>query len=468
MGRYRCGKIVSTIGPASSSHEKLEELFLKGVDVFRLNFSHGVHDWHAKVYEAIRAIGKKYNRNPTVLADLQGPKLRIGTFENDKIILDEGDTFRFDLDKTPGNTRRVNLPHPEILEALHIGTTLLLDDGKLRFEVTDCRKDYVDTKVLVGGPLSNRKGVNIPQVRLNIPVLTEKDLKDLQFALDLGIDWIACSFVQTVEDIENAKRIVNGRAGVITKLEKPLAVQAMEPIIEASDAVMIARGDLGVEMEQEELPTIQRRIINTCHRMGRPVIVATQMLESMVLSPNPTRAEISDIATAVYSGADATMLSAESASGQYPFEAVSIMSKTIAHVEADPYCQSKLEEDTQLPQRTTIDAISAAAKEAAEYSCATAIVMFSDNFESIVRCARLRPRIPVVLVTSSIKVANKSGLCYGVYAVHENIFENKEFDTSVMSKAAKDIAKERKFAKVGDNIVVLNDLKGHSVEICQL
>lgn len=468
MKHYRCGKIISTIGPATSDSEKLEELFLKGVDVFRLNFSHGVHEWHAKVYEKIRAIGKKYNCHPTILADLQGPKLRIGTFENDKIILETGDDFRFDLDKTPGNTRRVNLPHPEIFEALQVGTTLLLDDGKLRFEITDCGKDYADVKVLVGGALSNKKGVNVPQVRLNIPILTEKDLKDLQFSLDLGVDWVACSFVQTVEDIENAKKLINGRAGVVAKLEKPLAIQAMEPIINASDAVMIARGDLGVEMEQEELPTIQRRIINTCHRMGRPVIVATQMLESMISSPVPTRAEISDIATAVYSGADASMLSAESASGQYPFESVSIMSKTIAYVESDPYCQCRLEEDTQLPQRTTIDAISAAAKDAAEYSCATAIVMFSDNFESVVRCARLRPRIPVVLVTSSVKVANKSGLCYGVYAVHENVFENKKFDTSVMSKAAKDIAKERKFAKVGDNIVVLNDLKGHSVEICQL
>lgn len=468
MRRYRCGKIVSTIGPASSDPEQLEGLFLKGVDVFRLNFSHGVHEGHAKIYEAIRAIGKKYNCHPTILADMQGPKLRVGTFENDRIILESGDTFRFDLDKTPGNTRRVNLPHPEILEALHVGTTLLLDDGKLRFEVTDCGKDYADVKVLVGGPLSNRKGVNVPQVKLNIPILTEKDQKDLQFALDLGVDWVACSFVQTVEDVENAKKLINGRAGVVSKLEKPLAIKAMEPIIEASDAVMIARGDLGVEMDPEEVPPIQRRIINTCHRMGRPVIVATQMLESMISSPSPTRAEISDIATAVYSGADATMLSAESASGQYPFEAVSIMSRTVAHVESDPYCQRRLEDDTQLPQRTTIDAISAAAKDAAEYSCATAIVLFTDNFKSVVRCTRLRPRIPVVLVTSSVRVASKSGLCYGVYAVHENIFENKEFDTSVISKAAKDIVKEHKFAKVGDNIVVLNDLKGHSVEICQL
>lgn len=468
MRRYRCGKIVSTIGPASSDPKNLEELFLKGVDVFRLNFSHGEHAGHAKVYEAIRAIGKKYNCHPTILADMQGPKLRVGTFENDRIILESGDHFRFDLDPTPGNTHRVNLPHPEILEALHVGTTLLLDDGKLRFEVTHCTKDHADVKVLVGGPLSNRKGVNVPQVRLNIPILTEKDRKDLAFALELGVDWVACSFVQTVEDVLDAKKLIDGRAGMISKLEKPLAIKAMEPIIEASDGVMIARGDLGVEMNPEEVPPIQRRIINTCHRMGRPVIVATQMLESMITSPSPTRAEISDVATAVYSGADATMLSAESASGKYPFEAVHMMSRTIEHVEKDPYCIHRLADDTQLPMRTTLDAICAATKDAAEYSCASAIVLFTESFETVVRCTRMRPCAPVILVTASQKVANKSGLCYGVRAVHEKVFANKSIDMQAMVKVAKDIAKQYKFAKEGDNIVVMNDLKGNSVEISQI
>lgn len=468
MRRYRCGKIVSTIGPASSDPEKLEGLFLRGVDVFRLNFSHGAHEGHAKVYKSIRAIGKKYDCYPTILADMQGPKLRVGTFENDRIILETGDVFRFDLDPTPGNTRRVNLPHPEILEALHEGTTLLLDDGKLRFEVTRCGDDFAEVKVLVGGPLSNRKGVNVPHVKLNIPALTEKDLKDLQFALDLGVDWVACSFVQTPEDVESAKKIINGRAGIVSKLEKPLAIQALEPIVEVSDAIMVARGDLGVEMDPEEVPPIQRRIINACHRMGRPVIVATQMLESMISSPSPTRAEISDVATAVYCGADATMLSAESASGQYPYEAVSIMSRTIEHVETDPFCVRRVEDDEQVPQRTTIDAICTAAKDAAEYSCASVIVLFTEKFESVVRCTRLRPRVPVILVTESPDLASKAGLCYGVYAVCEKTFENKDFDTSVMNKVAKDLARTHKFARDGDTIVMLNDLQGHSVEICRL
>ncbi len=464
MRRYRSGKIVSTIGPASCSPENLERLFLNGVDVFRLNFSHGSHEGHAQVYEAIRAIGKKHNCHPTILADMQGPKLRVGTFENDKIILESGDIFRFDLDPTPGNTQRVNLPHPEILEALQVGTTLLLDDGKLRFEVLSCRPDYAEVKVLVGGPLSNRKGVNVPHVMLPIPALTEKDKKDLDFALKLGVDWVALSFVQSAKDVEQAKHIINGKAGVVSKLEKPLAIKALEPIVEISDAIMVARGDLGVEMDPEEVPSIQRRIINTCHRMGRPVIVATQMLESMITSPSPTRAEVSDVATAVYSGADATMLSAESASGQYPFEAVSMMSRVIKKTESDPYCVRRLEDDTQLPQKTVIDAICSAAKNAAEFSGATAIALFTDSFESIVRCSRMRPLCPIVLITDSEILANKAGLCNGVYAV----CSKKEFDCEAMCKTAKVLTAEHQFANVGDNIVVLNDISERSVTICKL
>lgn len=464
MRRYRNGKIVATIGPATCDLDKLENLLCNGVDVFRLNFSHGSHEGHAKVYETIRALGKKHNFYPSIMADLQGPKLRVGTFENDKIILESGDTFRFDLDKTPGNTRRVNLPHPEILEALHEGTTVLLDDGKLKFEVTQCGHDFAEVKVVVGGPLSNRKGVNVPHVMLKIPVLPEKDLKDLDFALGLGVDWVAVSFVQSVEDVNSAKEIIKGRAGVISKLEKPLAIKSLEPIVKASDAIMIARGDLGVEMNPEEVPPIQRRIINACHRLGRPVIVATQMLESMITTPSPTRGEVSDVATAVYSGADATMLSAESASGQYPFEAVSMMSKIIKHVENDPYCIRRLEDDTQLPQCTIIDGICMAAKNAAEYSCAGAIVLFTESFDSVVRCSRLRPKTPIILVTDSAKLASKSGLCYGVYSV----VSKKEFELNMMSATAKIIVSEHKFANIGDNIIVVNDISGSSLEICRI
>ncbi|MDR1375404.1 MAG: pyruvate kinase [Holosporaceae bacterium] len=464
MRRYRSGKIVATIGPASCDPNNLERLLLGGVDVFRLNFSHGSHVGHEQAYNAIRSLGKKHHYFPAILADLQGPKLRVGQFENDKIILEAGDIFSFDLDSAPGNTRRVNLPHPEILEALQVGSSLLLDDGKLRFEVLSCNPEYAEVKVLVGGPLSNRKGVNVPHVMLPIPALTEKDRRDLDFALGLGVDWVALSFVQSVDDVENAKKIINGKAGVISKLEKPLAIEALEPIVNASDAIMIARGDLGVEMDPEDVPAIQRRIINVCHRLGRPVIVATQMLESMITAPSPTRAEVSDVATAVYSGADATMLSAESASGQYPLEAIDIMSKIIAKTESDPYCIRRLEDDTQLPHRSILDALCIAAKDAAEFSCASALVLFTDSFEAVVRCSRMRPRVPIILVAGSEILASRAGLCNGIYAVTAK----KEFDVEKICKTAKDIVAERQFAAVGDTIVILNDISGNSLNICML
>ncbi|MDR2067887.1 MAG: pyruvate kinase [Holosporaceae bacterium] len=464
MRRYRSGKIVATIGPASCKFENLERMLLGGVDVFRLNFSHGSHEEHEQVYNSIRSLGKKHSCFPTVLADLQGPKLRVGQFENDKIILKAGDVFRFDLDSAPGDARRVNLPHLEILEVLQVGSSILLDDGKLRFEVLSCSPKYAEVKVLVGGPLSNRKGVNVPHVMLPIPALTEKDRKDLNFALGLGVNWVAISFVQSVDDVENAKKIIDGRAGIISKLEKPMAIKALEPIVEASDAVMIARGDLGVEMNQEDVPAIQKRIINVCHRLGRPVIVATQMLESMISAPSPTRAEVSDVATAVYSGADATMLSAESASGQYPFESIDIMSKIITKTESDPCCLRRLEDDAQLPNRTVVDALCVAAKDAAEFSCANAIVLFTDSFDTVVRCSRMRPVVPIILVVDTEILACKAGLCNGVYAV----ISKKEFNFEKICKFAKDIAAEHKFAAAGDVIVVLSDISENSLSICRL
>ncbi|MDR3155494.1 MAG: pyruvate kinase [Holosporaceae bacterium] len=464
MRRCRNTKIVATIGPASCSEENLEKLFKSGVDVFRLNFSHGGHEGHAKVYEAIRSIGKKHSCYPTILADLQGPKLRVGTFEGDRIELKAGDVFRFDLDPALGNNERVSLPHPEIFAALHGGSLLLLDDGKLRFEVTDCGEEFANVKVLVGGSLSNKKGVNVPQVMLKIPALTEKDRKDLGFALNLGVDWVALSFVQRVEDVENAKSIINGKAGVISKLEKPMAIKALEPIVDVSDAVMIARGDLAVETSHEDVPVIQRQVLNACHRIGRPVIIATQMLESMITAPSPTRAEVSDVATAVYSGADATMLSAESASGQYPFEAVSTMADIITRAEADPYCIRRLEDDTQLPIYTTLDAICSAAWNAAEYSGACVLVLYTDSFEAAARCSRLRPRVPILLITESKSLACRVGLCNGITAM----IAKKEPSSDVQIKSAKIAVVEKQFAQTGDVIVVLRSDAENSVTICRV
>lgn len=464
MKRFRNGKIVATIGPASNTPELIEKLYLSGVDVFRLNFSHGEHADHEKVYKAIRAVGRKYHSFPTILADLQGPKLRVGVFENQKIILEEGDRFRFDLDKTPGDTKRVNLPHPEILEALKVGTPLLLDDGKLRFEVLSCCPEYADVKVVVGGSLSNRKGVNVPQVMLPIPALTEKDRKDLDFALELGVDWVALSFVQNVEDVEEAKQIINGRAKVMAKIEKPLAVEAIEPITFAADAIMVARGDLGVEMNPEEVPVAQRIMINTCHRLGKPVVVATQMLESMISLPSPTRAEVSDVANAVYAGADATMLSAESASGQFPVESVTMMNKIIERVEKDPTCVRRLEDNTQCPAQTFLDAKCKAAKDAAMLSSASCIVMFTDSFLSISRCSRLRPTCPILLVTSSEKLAQQAGLLNGVFSV----IVKKEFNFEKQNQLAVSLALDFDFAKNGEKIVILNDFDGNSLNILKI
>ncbi len=464
MRRYRNSKVVATLGPASSSWEMIERLLLAGVDVFRLNFSHGSYDAHAAVYSNIRQVGKKHHHNTTILADLQGPKLRIGVFENDKIILDKGDILRFDLDSTPGNTQRVNLPHPEILDALQVGATLLLDDGKLRFEVVSCHSDFVEAKVLVGGALSNRKGINVPQNKIPLPALTMKDRQDLEFALKLGVDWVALSFVQTVADVEEAKQLINGKAKVLSKIEKPVAVEEIEPITYASDGIMVARGDLGVEMLPEEVPAAQRLIINTSHRLGKPVIVATQMLESMISSPTPTRAEVSDVAYAIYSGADAVMLSAESAAGSYPVEAVQMMSRIVTKAEQDPTNQRRLEDSTQQPQCTVLDSKCKAAKDLAQYSFAKCIVMFSDSFLAVSRCARLRPTCPIILATSSDELAHQAGIFCGV----SSFIVKKEFDFERIRSSAITLVGENQFAQAGDNIVVLSDFDENFLEVVKI
>ncbi|MDR0556205.1 MAG: pyruvate kinase [Holosporaceae bacterium] len=464
MRTDRLGKIIATIGPATATDEMIEKAYLRGVDVFRLNFSHGSQEDHKKTYLAIRNLGKKYGTFPTILADLQGPKLRIGTFMGNEIMLEVGEIFSLDMDSDPGNNKRVCFPHKEVFQALRPGSLLLLDDGKLKMEIISCDGKRLGARVLVGGRLSNRKGVSIPNLKLPISNLTDKDLRDLEFSLKLGVDWIVLSLVQSVEDVVRAKGIIENRAGVMTKLEKPLAIQSLEPIVEASDAVMVARGDLGVEMDQEELPAIQRRVLEVGHRLGRPVVVATQMLESMIFSPVPTRAEVSDVANAVYQGADATMLSAESASGQYPLEAIAMMSKVIQKTEADPSILKYQEQEARLPLPMVSDAICAAAKEAAEYSRAQVIMLFTDSFDMILRCSRMRPSVPIIAVAASESFASRCGVCRGVFS----LVSKREFGEEQMCKIAKFVVAERKFATAGDNIVVVNDISGSSVHICSL
>lgn len=417
MHRGRHAKIVATLGPSSSSPEMIRKLFDKGVDVFRLNFSHGEHADHAARVRSIREIERETARPIGIMADMQGPKLRVGTFTHDRVELNAGQRFRLDLDPAPGTADRVNLPHKAIFEALEQDAELLLDDGKIRLLVRDHGADFADCEVIAGGPLSNRKGVNVPGVVLPLSPLTDKDRRDMQFALDQGVDWIALSFVQRPDDLAEARRLIAGRAAVLTKFEKPAAIERLQELVELSDACMVARGDLGVEMPPEEVPVQQKRLVRACRDLGKPVIVATQMLESMVKSPAPTRAEAQDVASAVYDGADAVMLSAETAAGDYPEEAVGIMDRVIRRVEQDPVYQQLLEAQHERPQPTAADAITAAARSVAETIKAACIVTYTTSGSTAYRASRERPMPPILGLTANLRTARRLVLAWGVHTV---------------------------------------------------
>ncbi|HZT86320.1 MAG TPA: pyruvate kinase [Stellaceae bacterium] len=417
MRRRRSAKIVATLGPASSSIDRIRTLFEAGVDVFRLNFSHGTHEEHRTRFEAIRRVEEECGRPIGILADLQGPKLRIGTFENGPVELAAGARFRLDLDPRPGDNKRAPLPHPEIFEAVEPSTDLLIDDGKVRLKVRRCGENFAETECVVGGVLSDHKGVNVPNAMLPLAAITEKDRADLSFALEHGADWIALSFVQRPDDVAEARKLVGNAAGVLVKLEKPAAIQRLSEIIELTDAVMVARGDLGVEMPPEDVPTVQKQIIHACRLAGKPVVVATQMLESMITAPTPTRAEASDVATAVYEGADAVMLSAETAVGHYPCESVAMMDRIARRVQEDPLYYSVL----QLPQieheHTNRDAITAAACQVAGTIGAAAIVSFTTSGATALRAARERPAAPILVLTARLATARRLALLWGAHCV---------------------------------------------------
>ncbi len=450
LRRRRRTKIIATLGPASSSPDVLARLFHAGADVFRLNFSHGTHEDHAARVGAIRALEDKSGRPIGILADVQGPKLRVGRFGGGRVHLQTGQPFRLDLNPTPGDSRRVNLPHPEIISAASIGATLLLDDGKLRLRVEHKRGDALETMVVVGGPLSDRKGVNVPDVVLPIPALTAKDRADLAFALDQGVEYIGLSFVQRPQDVAEARTLTGGRAWIMTKMEKPQAVENLDEIVRLSDAVMVARGDLGVELPPEEVPLAQKRIVRIARQMGRPVVVATQMLESMITAPSPTRAEASDVATAVFDGADAVMLSAETAAGQFPFEAVNIMDRIIARVEQDAGWQAHIEANRPALERNSADAIAAAAVQVSHTVQAEAIVAYTSSGSTALRIARLRPESPVLGLTSDLKTARRLALVWGVHAV---VAPEVHSMTDAVSRAIR-VAHGHGFAESGREIVV--------------
>jgi len=450
MRRHRCSKIIATLGPSSNSPEIIEKLFLAGVDTFRLNFSHGNHEDHKRNYTIIRNLEQKQGRPIGIVMDLQGPKLRIGTFQQKSILLKTDQKFILDQQPAPGDEERVFLPHPEIFKALTEGADLLLDDGKIRLRVQSIKPDKIETQVLTGGALSDRKGFNVPTVVLPISPMTAKDHVDLEFGLNLGVDWVALSFVQCPRDVQEARGLIGDRASIISKLEKPLAIQHLEEIVQLSDAIMVARGDLGVEMPPEEVPSIQKRIIQCCRKHGKPVVVATQMLESMIKSPTPTRAEASDVATAIYDGADAVMLSAESASGDYPLESVAIMDRIITRVEQDPVYRKMQDANLPEPEPTTSDAITAAARQAAHTLQAAAIVTFTSTGATTLRAARERPEAPILALTPELKIARKLSLAWGVHAVRSEEVNN--FSEAVHNGCL--YAEKEGFAEVNDRVVV--------------
>lgn len=417
MRRQRNVKIVATLGPASDDYKMIRALHEAGADVFRLNMSHGSHDEIKVRHGIIRQIEKDLNSPIAILADLQGPKLRVGTFKNKEEELVVGAAFRLDLDDAPGDVNRVQLPHKEIFDALEPGAHLLVNDGKIKLRVKDCGATFADCEVIVGGTISNRKGVNVPDVVLPLAALSEKDLKDLEFVCDLGVDWLALSFVQRPSDVDQARKLAKGRAAILSKIEKPAAVKNFDDILKVSDGIMVARGDLGVELPVQNVPPIQKQLIRKSRAAGKPVIVATQMLESMIDSPMPTRAEVSDVATAIYEGTDAIMLSAESAAGDFPIEAVTTMNNVAIEVEADPTYTEIIEASRTAKRASVADGIVAAAREIAETTDIKAICCFSQSGTTALLVSRERPRVPIVALTSYVGTARRLCLSWGTNCV---------------------------------------------------
>ncbi|TDE36227.1 pyruvate kinase [Antarcticimicrobium sediminis] len=451
MRRLRNVKIVATLGPASQDYETIRALHEAGADVFRLNMSHGRHDEIREKHRIIRQIERDLDSPIAILADLQGPKLRVGTFGDGPVMLREGDGFRFDLNDAPGDAHRVCLPHPEIFQALEPGAGLLVNDGKIRLKVDTCGADFAECTVIAGGEISDRKGVNVPDVVLPLAALSKKDRADLEFVCTLGVDWLALSFVQRAEDVEEARALVDGRAAVLAKIEKPSAVDRFDEILAASDGIMVARGDLGVELPVQRVPPIQKRLIRKCRAAAKPVIVATQMLESMIESPMPTRAEVSDVAAAIYEGTDAIMLSAESAAGKYPVEAVQTMDKVATEVETDPNYPAIIAASRQVEGHSIADAIVAAAREIAETTEIKVICCFTQSGTTALLTARERPGVPIIAMTSQRGTARRLCLSWGCNCVMTA--ELERFKGAVVNAAR--AARAGGFASEADQIVVI-------------
>lgn len=451
MRRHRRAKIVATVGPATSSADMLKALFLAGVDTFRLNFSHGTQDDHARVHAAIRALEQEIKRPIGILMDLQGPKIRVGTLQGGKITVEAGETIRFVLSGSDGDRLAIPLPHREIFAAVAPDHDLLIDDGRVRVRVTGLGDDVIDAKVIVGGTISNHKGVNLPGTLLDLSPLTSKDRADLEFGLRLGVDWVALSFVQKPSDVIEARSLIGARAGVMAKIEKPAALERIDDIIQLCDAIMVARGDLGVEIPHEDVPGRQKELVRACRLAVKPVIVATQMLDSMVATPTPTRAEVSDVATAIYDGADAVMLSAESATGRYPREAVEMMDRIIRSTEQHKMYRSIVEATQPGEEQTPPHAIATAAADLASVIHAAAIVAYTSSGTTAARVARKRPSLPILTVTPSREVSRRLCLLWGAHSVLSEDVQSYE----EMVRRATAFAREEEFSRNGDLLVVV-------------
>lgn len=449
--RLRRVKIIATLGPASRGFDAIADLALAGADAFRINMSHGAHADHAEAISHVRALENATGRPLTVLADLQGPKLRVGTFAAARAVLNAGAVFRLDTDVSDGDASRVNLPHAEIYKSLSPGARILIDDGRIRLRVERSTQDAIFTVVEVGGVISNSKGVNIPDVLVPLAAITEKDRRDLVFALDLGVDWIALSFVQRAQDIMDARRLIDGRAALLAKIEKPSAVINLVEIVELADAVMVARGDLGVELRAEEVPRVQKQIVQVARAAGKPVVVATQMLESMIEHPTPTRAEVSDVANAMYDGADAVMLSAESAAGRFPRQSVSMMDAIARQVEGDPEYHRRVHFTATDPEPTTADALAEAAGQIARTIGAQAVVCFTLSGSTARRAARERINRALVVLTPNLVTARRLGLVWGVHAIKTRDVA----DFEEMVGKAKRMVLRAGLAISGDRLIVI-------------
>ena len=450
MRRNRHAKIVATVGPASSTPEMLHALFLAGVDTFRLNFSHGTQDDHAKVHAAIRELERAVGRPIGILQDLQGPKIRVGTLAGGRIEVASGEAIRFVLAGAEGGRDAIPLPHPEIFAAVAPGQDLLIDDGRVRVRVTGLTADGIDAEVLVGGVIANRKGVNLPGTLLEVSPLTAKDRDDLAFGLDLGMDWVALSFVQKPADVIEARGLIGDRAGLMTKVEKPQALERIEDIIRLSDAVMVARGDLGVEIPHEDVPGRQKELIRACRLAVKPVVVATQMLDSMVSAPTPTRAEASDVATAIYDGADAVMLSAESATGRYPVETVAMMARIIHRTETHKLYRSLITASDPGEEETPPHAIATATAALADAVHAAAIVAYTLSGTTAARVARRRPAVPILALTPDLATSRRLCLLWGAHSVQaDEVATYEDMVTNAVAHAV-----EEGFAAPQDRVVI--------------